>query len=131
MAGPAGGPGERDHARTHVVVHRDDAEQHLIHKVEGRALEVPAGVRVLAEGDAMIVLEVTMHAGGSSPEHVHDHESVGYLVRGRARTVVDGVSHELAPGDGFRHPPGAPHTMAALEDDTVWLEIKSPPARTW
>ncbi len=122
---------QQGHAREHVVVHRDDAEQHTIGQVEGRPLAHPAEVRVLAEGDEMIVLEVTMQAGGSSPEHVHDHESVGYLVRGRARTVIDGVPHDLAAGDGFRHPPGAPHTMAALEDDTVWLEIKSPPARTW
>jgi quercetin dioxygenase-like cupin family protein len=123
--------GERGFAVENVVVHQGDAEQHRIVQVEGRPLAHPAEVRVLAEGAEMIVLEVTMQAGGSSPEHVHDHESVGYLVRGRARTEIDGVAYELAPGDGFRHPPGAAHTMAALEDDTVWLEIKSPPARTW
>lgn len=124
-------PSEESFAREHVVVHQHEAESHLIERVEGRQLEHPAAVRVLGEGDEMILLEVTMQAGGSSPEHVHDHESVGYLVRGRARTVINGVAHELAAGDGFRHPPGAAHTMAALEDDTVWLEIKSPPARTW
>jgi quercetin dioxygenase-like cupin family protein len=110
---------------------RSEAEHHVITSVEGRPISVPTEVRVLAEGEDMIVLEVEMGEGGSSPEHVHDHESVGYLVRGRARTVIDGVAHELAPGDGFLHPPGVRHSMHALAPGTVWLEIKSPPARTW
>lgn len=117
-------------ARRHAT-HRHEAEHHTISSVEGQRIETPTDVRVLAEGDEMIVLEVEMGEGGSSPVHVHDHESVGYLVRGRARTVVDGVVYDLAPGDGFLHPPGVPHSMHSLAPGTVWLEIKSPPARTW
>jgi quercetin dioxygenase-like cupin family protein len=72
-----------------------------------------------------------MPPGESSPPHVHDHESVGYLVSGNAKTEIDGSSFVLNPGDGFRHPPGALHSMTALDQGAVWLEIKSPPARTW
>jgi quercetin dioxygenase-like cupin family protein len=52
-------------------------------------------------------------------------------VRGRVRSTIDGVAHELGPGDGFRHPRGAVHDMAALGEEAVWVEIKSPPAVTW
>lgn len=115
----------------HLVVANADAEHHAITQVEDTPLVTPAEVRVLAEGTEMILLEVTMPAHQSSPPHVHQHESVGYLVSGSAETVIGGEAHVLRPGDGFRHPPGVEHSMTALEDGAVWLEVKSPPARTW
>lgn len=115
----------------HLVVANADAEHHEITQVENTPLVTPAAVRVLAEGTEMILLEVVMPALQSSPPHVHDHESVGYLVSGSAETVIGGQKHVLRPGDGFRHPPGVEHSMTALEDGAVWLEVKSPPARTW
>jgi quercetin dioxygenase-like cupin family protein len=117
--------------REHLVVPNGDAEHHRITQVEGIELSGPVDVRVLSEGDDMILLEVTMPPGQASRPHTHDHESVGYLVSGRAQTVVDGVTYDLAPGDGFRHPPHVVHNMQALDEGAVWLEIKSPPTRTW
>jgi quercetin dioxygenase-like cupin family protein len=116
---------------TPLVVRNDVAERHDITQVEGVPLDVAVTVRVLSEGGEMLVLEVTMPPGESSPPHVHDHDSVGYVVRGRASTVIDGITYELHAGDGFRHPPGIEHSMAALDEGAVWLEIKSPPTRTW
>jgi quercetin dioxygenase-like cupin family protein len=113
------------------VIPRSQAERVEITRVEGRPLDVPAVVRVLGEGDAMLTLEVTMPAGQSSPPHVHDHESVGYVVSGRVRVVIGGEESELAAGDGFVHPPGVEHTLTAVGGEAVWLEVKSPPARTW
>jgi quercetin dioxygenase-like cupin family protein len=115
----------------HLMVPNADAEYHEITQVENTPLSSPVAVRVLAEGTEMILLEVTMPPGQESPPHVHDHESVGYLVSGRAQTVVGGEPFDLRPGDGFRHPPGVEHSMKALDEGAVWLEIKSPPARTW
>jgi quercetin dioxygenase-like cupin family protein len=118
-------------AADHLVVPNASAEHHAITQVEDIPLVAPAEVRVLAEGAEMILLEVKMPPGQASPPHVHDHESVGYLVSGSAETVIGGVKHPLNPGDGFRHPPGVEHSMTALEGGAVWLEVKSPPARTW
>lgn len=115
----------------HLMVPNAAAEYHEITQVENAKLAVPVAVRVLAEGTEMILLEVTMPPDQQSPPHVHDHESVGYLVSGGARTVIDGETYELNPGDGFRHPPGALHSMSALGEGAVWLEVKAPPARTW
>lgn len=118
-------------AAEQCVVENASAEYHEITQVENVPLTHPATVRVLAEGSEMILLEVHMPPNQSSRPHVHDHESVGYLVAGGAETVIDGRSYKLQPGDGFRHPPGVEHSMTALNDGAVWLEIKSPPARTW
>lgn len=115
----------------HIAVPNDRAEFHRITQVEGVPLSAPVEVRVLSEGEDMILMEVTFPPGQSSAPHTHDHESVGYLVSGRAQTVVDGVTYDLNPGDGFRHPEGVVHNMQALDEGAVWLEIKSPPTRTW
>lgn len=114
-----------------LVVPNAAAEHHAITQVEDIPLVTPAEVRVLAEGTEMILLEVNMPPHQASPPHVHGHESVGYLVSGQAETVIGGVKHVLNPGDGFRHPPGVEHSMTALDEGAVWLEVKSPPVRTW
>lgn len=114
-----------------LVVTGADAERVEIARVEGQPLDAPAVVRVLGEGAALITLEVTMPAGQGSPPHTHDHESVGYVVRGRVRMVIGGEVSELAPGDGFLHPPGVEHQLAAVGGEAVWLEVKTPPVRTW
>lgn len=115
----------------HIVVPNAKAEHHRITHVEGVQLSGPVDVRVLSEGEDMILLEVTMPPNAASNPHTHDHESVGYLVSGRGQTVVDGETFDLAPGDGFRHPVGVLHHMKAGDEGAVWLEIKSPPTRTW
>ncbi|HUH53043.1 MAG TPA: cupin domain-containing protein [Microbacteriaceae bacterium] len=117
--------------REHIAVRNQEAEHHQITHVEGVPLSGPVDVRVLAEGDDMIVIEVSMPPGQASAPHTHDHESVGYMVSGRAQTVVDGVTYDLHPGDGFRHPIDVVHNMKALDEGAVWLEVKSPPTRTW
>ena len=114
-----------------LVVSRATAELHVITQVENAPLAHPALLRVLAHGTEMILLEVRMPPHQGSPAHRHEHESVGYLLEGSAETVIDGVRHELHPGDGFRHPPGVVHSMTALEHGATWLEVKSPPTRTW
>jgi quercetin dioxygenase-like cupin family protein len=113
------------------VVRGSEAHLESIAAVEGRALSAPALVRVLAEGEEMLVMEVTMPAGAASPPHVHDHESVGYVVDGRVGTVIDGVDYQMGPGDGFRHPRGVEHSMKAIGSEAVWIEVKSPPGRSW
>ena len=111
------------------VVRSDEAEVVTLDKVEGHQLDRPAKVRVLAEAESMLLLEVTM--SGESPPHVHQHDSVGYVVSGRVRMRVAEETWELGAGDSFYHPPDVVHQMVALGGPAVWLEIKSPPARTW
>jgi len=114
-----------------TVILRESAERIEIGQVEGRVLSAPAVVRVLGEGERMLTLEVTMPADQGSPAHVHDHESVGYVVRGRVRMRVGDTVRDLSGGDGFVHPAGVEHEIAAVDGEAVWLEVKSPPARTW
>ena len=111
------------------ALRRDDVDPITITTVEGQALSAPASIRVLAESATSILIEVTMN--GFSPPHTHDHDSVGYVVSGGVRMKIDGEQFELGPVDGFHHPKGVEHEMSPIDESAVWLEIKSPPARTW
>lgn len=56
------------------------------------------------------------------------HETVGYVVSGRAELVVAGETVTLAPGDSYLVPAGAEHTYRILETFTA-VEATSPPAK--
>ncbi len=99
--------------------------------IEVRAIEGqpvyggPLLARPMIRGDTMTLLEIRYEAGVGAPLHVHDHESLIYIVAGRVRTVVGDQHFELGPGDVCRHPARVPHSVEALEAATM-VEIKSP-----
>jgi quercetin dioxygenase-like cupin family protein len=108
-----------------------DAETTRITEVEGRPLPGPVQLRLLAATPSMVLVETTFAVGGGSRPHSHpDHDSIVYVVRGRMRVTIGGESWEAGPGDAFQHRPGVVHHMEALEE-TVTVEVKSPPIRTW
>jgi quercetin dioxygenase-like cupin family protein len=94
--------------------------------IEGQPNTGTVFVKPLMRGESMALLEVRMRAGVASSLHVHDHESLLYVVSGRLRTTIDNETFVLGPGDVCRHPRQASHRVEALED-TVFVEVKSPP----
>jgi len=88
-------------------------------------------IKPLMVGQDMVFLEVHREKGLIDPEHSHpDHESICYLVKGKVRVVIAGEEFIASPGDTWIHPAGVPHYHEALED-SVQIEIKSPPKKTW
>ncbi len=103
-----------------------DVEGLRIREVEGRlTLGVGPVCKPLIAGDQMTLLEINYAPGAGAPPHVHDHETICYVVRGRVRTVIDGEEIELGPGDVCIHPRGVAHGIVGVEDALV-IEIKSP-----
>jgi quercetin dioxygenase-like cupin family protein len=115
----------------HVALNAQVPAQRLA-RVEGRGGDiVDVSVKPLLVGTDMLLLEVSQGKGVRVPEHRHDdHESVIHLVRGRMRLVIDGRESIVGPGDAWIHPRGVPHHSEALED-SVFIEVKSPPRKTW
>jgi len=75
--------------------------------------------------DGMAVF-LDLNKGYLQPGHAHpDHESLGYVISGRIRMVVDGSEAILEPGDSWRHPKGSLHITEALEDSMA-LEVHIP-----
>lgn len=82
-------------------------------------------------GNDMLLIEIHEKAGVRVPAHSHDdHESVVYLVKGRMNLTIGDETFEAKAGDVWRHPIGVSHTSVTLED-SVAIEIKSPPRKTW
>jgi quercetin dioxygenase-like cupin family protein len=82
-------------------------------------------VKPMLMGDEMTIMEIHYKPGVGAPRHVHTHESLVYVVKGKVKTVVGDDTHVLEPGDVCRHPAGVPHSVEALEE-SVMVEIKSP-----
>ena len=109
------------------AAHNTDREPIAVRSIEGAEIYGEAlHVKPLIAGDAMTLLEIRYAAGSGAPLHVHDHESVVYVVRGRVKTTIGSETHTLGPGDACRHPAGEAHGLEALEDSLI-VEIKSPP----
>jgi len=109
------------------AAHNADREPIAVRSIEGTEVYGDTlQVKPLIAGDTMTLLEIRYAAGSGAPPHVHDHESVIYVVRGRIKTVIGTETHTLGPGDACRHPAGEPHGVEALEDALI-VEIKSPP----
>ena len=82
-------------------------------------------VKPLIKGDQMTLLEIHYTPGVGAPLHVHDHESLAYVVKGRVKMTVGKEVYTLGPGDVCRHPQGVPHGVEGIEESIV-VEIKSP-----
>ena len=128
-------PADRTLSRTeaHFVRNADIPGQH-VKALEGQP-ESQNGhnltIKPLMVGQDMVFLEAHREKGLVDPEHSHpDHESICYLVKGKVRVVIAGEEFIAGPGDTWIHPAGVPHYHEALED-SVQIEIKSPPKKTW
>src|ERR687897_292074 len=75
--------------------------------------------------DEMTLLEIHYQPGVGAPLHVHSHESLAYVVKGKVKMTVGNEEYVLGPGDVCRHPQGVPHGVEGLEESIV-VEIKSP-----
>lgn len=102
-----------------------------IGEIEGHAGYAGANFKPMIVGKDMVFLEIFRPKGLKDPPHAHpDHESICYLISGRMRCVIDGKEFIAEPGATWLHLPGVIHWHETLED-SVQIEIKSPPKRTW
>lgn len=102
-----------------------------IEALEGVKLAGYLGVKPMIVGNDMVCIEVHRQAGVTDPVHAHpDHESICYLVKGRVRVIIEDEEFVAEAGDIWIHPAGVRHYHETLED-SVQLEIKSPPRKTW
>lgn len=103
----------------------DSVPSQSIKTVEGRPVHGDIHLKAMLSGDEMTLLEIRYLPGAGTPMHVHQHESLVYVMSGRVEMVVGGEHYELRPGDACRHPQGVPHSVEGIEESVV-LEIKSP-----
>ncbi|PZC49625.1 MAG: Cupin domain protein [Chloroflexi bacterium] len=96
-----------------------------INKVEGKPITGSANVKPLLKGENMTILEMNYHLGAISPMHLHNHETLLYVIEGKVQVTVGTEKFVLNAGDACHQPEGEEHNVEALTEST-FLEIKSP-----
>ena len=77
--------------------------------------EIFPGLRArLIHSDRVSHSWVEADAGATFPEHQHPHEQIVSMIAGELELVVEGVGHQLSPGQVFVIPPHARHSGRAL-----------------
>jgi mannose-6-phosphate isomerase-like protein (cupin superfamily) len=73
--------------------------------------------------------QVVVPAGKLSPRHVHRVSEESYfLLKGRARMIIDGREFSLSPGEACLIMPGEVHQVFNDEDETLeFLVVCAPP----
>jgi quercetin dioxygenase-like cupin family protein len=111
----------------HMILSRNsDVRGVIVKSIEGKPMY--GGdllVKPLIKGDEMTFLEIHYTPGVGAPLHVHSHESLAYVVKGKVKMTIGAEEYILGPGDVCRHPKGVPHGVEGIEESIV-VEIKSP-----
>ena len=80
--------------------------------------------------EKMTLALIHLRKGAVVPLHHHPHEQSSLVQSGRILFVVAGEEAMLQAGDMIVTPPGAPHTVEALEESIV-LDVFSPARDDW
>ncbi|HXG52298.1 MAG TPA: cupin domain-containing protein [candidate division Zixibacteria bacterium] len=108
-----------------ILSRNADVRALTVKTIEGKPMRGELLVKPLIKGDEMTLLEIHYEPGVGAPLHVHSHESLAYVVKGKVKMTVGQEEYILGPGDVCRHPQGVPHAVEGLENSIV-VEIKSP-----
>ncbi len=89
--------------------------------------------RRLITGDRMMLAHVYIKKGAIVPKHSHENEQLTYILEGalRFRIGEDGAEEiVVGVGEVLHIPSNVPHMAEALED-TLDVDIFSPPRQDW
>ena len=82
-------------------------------------------------GDGLTFAIVEIEPGAALPEHRHENEQLGMVLRGSVTFRVGDEERELAPGGVWRIPPNAPHSASGGPGGAVVLDVFAPPREDW
>jgi len=87
--------------------------------------------RKLITGESMMIGQVVLRKGDHVPMHSHHNEQITHILSGALRfTFDDGSQKVVSAGEVLVIPSNVPHEALALED-TVDVDIFSPPREDW
>jgi quercetin dioxygenase-like cupin family protein len=87
--------------------------------------------RQFVYGERAMLARIVLRKGAIVPMHSHENEQIAYILEGALRfTMGDGRVLTLAAGEVLVIPSNMPHQAEALED-TVDLDIFTPPRADW
>lgn len=83
------------------------------------------------DGERTTLAVVQLAPGSSVPEHRHDNEQLGVLIRGSMLFRIGGETRDVAPGDTWRILSGVPHQVTAGPNGALAVECFTPARDDW
>ncbi len=82
-------------------------------------------------GERVTLALIELDANAVVPEHAHDNEQLGILLRGSLRFRIADETQELPPGATWSIPSQAPHDVAAGPEGATLVEVFAPARADW
>jgi unsaturated pyranuronate lyase len=83
------------------------------------------------EGERTTLAIVELQPGASVPEHRHDNEQLGILIRGWMRFRIGEETREFGPGATWRILSNTPHEVSAGPQGALAVESFAPARDDW
>lgn len=81
--------------------------------------------KILSYSENMMIVELEFKKGAIGALHKHEHEQIGYIIKGKLELIDEGKKTILSGGDSYYMAPGEEHGVTALEE-TKMVDIFTP-----
>ena len=85
----------------------------------------------VVNGDRMTLAAVDLAPNVKVPEHHHENEQLGFVLRGTLVFNIDGDSRELRAGDTYAIPSHVPHNVVAGPEGCTVVDVFAPIRADW
>lgn len=82
-------------------------------------------------GARITMAVVELDAGATVPEHAHENEQLGMVLRGSLTFRIAGETRALDPGGTWSIPANVPHAVEVGPDGAVVIDVFSPGRADW
>jgi quercetin dioxygenase-like cupin family protein len=74
---------------------------------------------------------IDLEANLEIPEHQHDNEQLGFVIRGKVTMRIGGESKELGAGETYAIRSNVPHSAASGPEGATVLDVFAPVRTDW
>lgn len=82
-------------------------------------------------GERLTLAVLELEPGSVVPEHRHDHEQLGIVLRGSVTFRVADETRALEPGGTWRIAPDVPHEVHVGPDGAIVVDVFAPTRDDW
>jgi quercetin dioxygenase-like cupin family protein len=82
-------------------------------------------------GERITVAVIDLDPDLEIPEHHHENEQVGFVLKGRLTMVIGGEEKELTAGEAYRIPSDLPHSARTGPEGASVVDVFAPIRADW
>jgi quercetin dioxygenase-like cupin family protein len=82
-------------------------------------------------GDRLTLAVIELDPGSVVPEHAHENEQLGMVLRGSVRFRIGDETRELGPGETWTIPGNVPHEVEVGPEGAEVIDVFAPVREDW